>query len=210
MHLCGGFGLSDQRVAVVVDYQNMHLTARGQFTPPGTPTHHSLLHPLHLANQILIARAAAQRSSVSARLEHVSVFRGLPSNIHDPANYARSQAQKAEWTRDPRVQVIYRPLRYQWENGVPVPREKGVDVLVALDIAQLAQSRSFDVVILAAHDTDLEPALEFALREAAGDGPTIETAGWKDCKRLRASGSKTWHTFLNQNHYQAARDRKQY
>jgi uncharacterized LabA/DUF88 family protein len=203
--------LSDLRVAVVVDYQNMHLTARGQFTPQGAPTHHSLLHPLHLANQIVIAREAAQRTSVSTKLEHVSVFRGLPSSSHDAKNYARSLAQKAEWTRDRRVQVTYRPLRYQWENGVLVPREKGVDVLVALDIVQLAQSRAYDVVILAAHDTDLEPALEFALRGAAGGGgPTIETAGWRNCKRLRAGGSQLWHTFLNQSHYQAARDRKQY
>jgi uncharacterized LabA/DUF88 family protein len=202
--------MTDQRVAVVIDYQNMHLTARGQFTPPGTPTHHSLLHPLHLAKQIMIARAATQPMSLPAKLELVRVFRGLPSSSHDPKNYARSLAQKAEWTREPKVQVNYRPLRYQRENGVLVPREKGVDVLVALEMVQLAQSRSYDVVILAAHDTDLEPALEFALREVAAGGPTIETAGWKDCKRLRASGGQTWHTFLNQSHYQAARDRKQY
>jgi uncharacterized LabA/DUF88 family protein len=202
--------LSDQRAAVVIDYQNMHLTARGQFTPQGTPTHHSLLHPLHLANQILTVRAAAQPQSASAKLEHVSVFRGLPSASHDPTNYARSQAQKSEWTRDRRVQVTYRPLRYQRENGVFIPREKGVDVLVALAVVQLAQSRSYDVVILAAHDTDLEPALEFALREAVGGGPSIETAGWRDCKRLQAAGTQTWHTFLNRGHYEAARDRKQY
>jgi hypothetical protein len=203
--------MSDQRVAVVVDYQNMHLTARGQFTPQGTPTHHSLLHPLHLANQILIARAATQPMSLSAKLALVSVFRGLPSSAHAAKDYGRSLAQKAEWTRDPRVQVTYRPLRYQRENGVQVPREKGVDVLVALETVQLVQSGAYDVVILAAHDTDLEPALEVALRVVAAAGrPTIETAGWKDCKRLRAHGSQTWHTFLNQGHYQAARDRKLY
>src|ERR1700722_1686624 len=147
------------RCAVVIDYQNMHLTARGQFTPQGTPTHHSLLHPLYLANQILQARGTSKQPPQQVALAKVNVFRGLPSNNHDPRGYSRSQAQRAEWTRDHRVKVAYRPLRYQPEHGTLVPREKGVDVLVALKLVELSQSSAYDLVILAAHDTDLEPAL---------------------------------------------------
>jgi hypothetical protein len=215
--------MSDAQAVVVIDYQNMHLTARGQFTPQGTPTHHSLIHPLYLANQVLIARAAAisaanasgrtitaQVGPIAAQLARVEAFRGLPSNSHDPKPYARSLAQKAEWTRDPRVEVSYRPLRYQWENGTQVPREKGIDVLVALKLVELAQSGTYDLVILAAHDTDLEPALEAAIRAASSGQPGIETAGWQSCKRLRPQGLTLWHTFLGASHFQAARDRKHY
>ncbi|QFS89125.1 hypothetical protein FIV07_00125 [Mycobacterium sp. THAF192] len=138
------------------------------------------------------------------------MFRGLPSNSIAPRSYARSQAQKAEWTRDQRVEVTYRPLRYQWENGIQVPREKGIDVLVALKLVELAQSSDYDLVILAAHDTDLEPALEVAVSYAAPSGPVIETAGWQSCKRLRPNGSRLWHTFMDSGAFESSRDRKQY
>jgi uncharacterized LabA/DUF88 family protein len=202
------------RAVVVIDYQNMHLTARGAFTPQGTPTHHSLLHPLHLANQILIARKVALGANYQeTALERVEVFRGLPSNQHDPKGYSRSQAQRAEWTRDSRVAVTYRPLRYQHEQGNLVPREKGVDVLVALKLVELAQSGAYDLVILAAHDTDLEPALEVALASepCRTRKVRVETAGWQNCKNLQPSGGpRIWHTSMLPVNYQAARDRKIY
>ena len=192
----------------------MHLTARGEFTAQGTPTHHSLLHPLHLANQILTARRDAMEPNYQqTSLERVEVFRGLPSNNHDSKAYSRSQAQRAEWTRDARVHVTYRPLSYPFERGVQVPREKGVDVLVALKLVELAQTGAYDVVVLAAHDTDLEPAIEVALAsEPCKSGKVrVETAGWKNCKRLKPStGRRIWHTSLAEVNYQAARDRKTY
>lgn len=215
--------MSDPKAVVIVDYQNMHLTAHGKFMPQGTPVHHSLLHPLYLANQVLLARSDAHNAANTSgriitanvgpspvKLARVEVFRGLPSNRHDQRSYARSLAQKAEWTRDPRVEVNYRPLRYQWDNGVQVPREKGIDVLVALKLVELAQSGAYELVILAAHDTDLEPALEVAAASAQQSGTSIETAGWQSCKRLRSRGTDLWHTFMGSNHFQSARDRKHY
>ncbi|MDO3126524.1 hypothetical protein P5V43_05350 [Mycobacteroides abscessus subsp. bolletii] len=206
--------MSDTRAVVIVDYQNMHLTAHGKFMP-SSPVHHALLHPLNLANQVLLARAAAKAAGAASAsatpeqptLHRVEVFRGLPSNSHDPASYSRSLAQKAEWTRDSRVAVTYRPLRY----ANSVPREKGIDVLVALKLVELAQSGAYEVVILAAHDTDLEPALETAVSTTHGrSGPSIETAGWQACKRLRPKGAQLWHTFMDSNYFQSALDRKQY
>lgn len=204
-----------QRVAVVIDYQNMHLTARGQFTPEGTPTHESLLHPLRLAEQILIARANAKgEGTPPCRVEKVYAFRGLPSNKHDPMGYRRSLAQRAEWTRDNRVEVTYRPLRYQEVHGVRTPQEKGVDVLVALTFVELVATAQYDLVIMAAHDTDQEPALEMALKtDAAAMGKvTVETAGWWQCKRISPGNGvrRPWHTFLAVNHFRAARDLKDY
>ncbi|MGV9336953.1 hypothetical protein [Nocardia sp. NPDC003726] len=203
-----------QRAAIVIDYQNMHLTARGKFTPEGTPTHESLLHPLRLAEQILLARANAKgEGALPARVEKVHAFRGLPSNRYDSTGYRRSLAQRAEWTRDHRVDVTYRPLRYQDVHGVRTPQEKGVDVLVALTFVELVATAQYDLVIMAAHDTDQEPALEMALKtDAAKAGKvTVETAGWWQCKRIQPSGvPRPWHTFLAVNHFRAARDLKDY
>ncbi|WP_278260892.1 NYN domain-containing protein [Nocardia sp. AG03] len=203
------------RAVIVIDYQNIHLTARGKFTAPGTPTHESLVHPLRFAEQLLIARANAKGADAPAvKVAKVHTFRGLPSNRHDPTSYRRSQAQQAEWTRDPRVEVTYRPLRYQEINGVLTPQEKGVDVLVALKFTELVAAAQYDVAILAAHDTDLEPALEVALRSDAARSRkvTVETAGWYQCKRIapRNGDRKPWHTFLAVNHFTNARDLKDY
>src|SRR5450830_2096128 len=97
------------------------------------------------------------------RLDNVVVYRGLPSNAENPNAYRRNQAQKSEWTRDRRVEVNYRPLKYNWANGHRVAQEKGVDVLVALDLVRSADRGGFDVLVLATHDSDLEPALAAAL-----------------------------------------------
>jgi uncharacterized LabA/DUF88 family protein len=197
------------RVAVVMDYQNIHLTARDIFAPYGTPTHETLIHPLLFAERLLAVRAAKQGDEVqrSAVLSAVYVYRGAPSNAHQPDLYRYSQAQRAEWTRDPRVHVIYRTLWYAKDFPSIPPREKGVDVLVAINLVRLAEQGDCDVVILAAHDTDLEPALEMA----AGTGRRkIETAGWTDCKRLRIPGRNLWHTALDGNEFVLSRDRRKY
>lgn len=203
------------RAAVVVDYQNMHLTARGKFTPDGTPTHESLLHPLLLGKQILKARADARGAETPpVEIGLVDVYRGLPSNRHDPASYRRSQAQRAEWTRTDAVHVTYRPLRYHYVHNILTPQEKGVDVLVALNLVKLVDSGDFDIVILAAHDTDLEPALEVALssKKVKDKVVAVETTGWYQCKRLqpRDGGRRPWHTFLGVNHFRASVDPKDY
>lgn len=82
-------------------------------------------------------------------------------------------AQKAHWERDRRVHVDLRPLRYdvardskgrprlddQGRYTVYSKREKGVDVLCALACVREARQPDTDVVILASHDSDLEPAI---------------------------------------------------
>lgn len=52
--------MEEPRLAVIMDYQNIHLTAHGLFAPYGTPVYDVLIHPLLFAEQLLIRRAAAQ------------------------------------------------------------------------------------------------------------------------------------------------------
>lgn len=209
----GQVGLS---VRVVIDYQNIHLTAHDKYAPKGLPKHETLVHPLHFAHQVLQARRVQRRDqgldAADATLGSVIVYRGLPSNKHDPKPYQRSQAQKSEWTRDPCVKVSYRPLRYYW-NGKSMQyekTEKGVDVLLALDTVDSIRERVADIVILASHDTDLEPAIESGLKLSLGNGVLCETVGWAGAKVLKPNGPKQWHTNLHGPAFVRSRDRKTY
>ncbi len=103
--------------------------------------------------------------------------------------------------------MVYRTLRYPPDWPTKPAREKGVDVLVALKVVRAALDPQFVVVILASHDTDLEPALEIAV----GDGQAkIETAGWSGARVLRPSGTRLWHTALAEADMVKTRDRFNY
>lgn len=193
-------------LAVIMDYQNIHLTAHGLYAPYGAPVHDVLIHPLRFAERLLARRAAAQQDERQRRAElsDVFVFRGSPGNRQQPSLYRVTQAHRAEWTRDRRVHVTYRPLKYSTHRP---PEEKGVDVLIAINLVRLAQAGEHDVLVLAAHDTDLEPALEMA---AISGRSKIETAGWDGSRRLRVPGRTLWHTTLDQSDMQRSLDPKDY
>jgi len=222
--------MTELRAVVVIDYQNVHLTARDLFGAKGRPTHESLVDPLHFANQLILSRNDAQRSgSEHATLVEVLVFRGEPVAVHDPKAYSRSQAQRSQWERDPRVKVTLRSLRYDYErdvNGRKVigpdgkwivkgrPREKGIDVLCALAVVRCAHNPAFDLVILASQDTDLAPCLD----EARSLGKAkIETFCWFDPQRpyksnqiKPQSGYRLWNTRLNATGFDNCLDRTTY
>jgi NYN domain len=99
----------------------------------------------------------------------------LGSNARERNLYAISQRQRSEWTRDPRVEVAYRTLRYPHNWPAKAAQEKGIDVLIALTVVKLATLGTYDVVMLASHDTDLEPALELAISDGHSK---LETVGW--------------------------------
>lgn len=200
-------------VCVLIDYQNIHLTAHDLFGSIGAPVRESLVHPLAFAERVLDVRS--QRQEILAqkltRLMAVKAFRGTPSNQREPGLYSAAQRQRAVWSRDPRVEVTYRTLRYPRDWGEPWcnerPREKGIDVLIALDLVELARIGSYDIVILASHDTDMEPAIERALKERR---TRIETAGWQGARRLKPRGQNIWHTALDGLEFAKTRDRRDY
>lgn len=219
--------MSDLRAALIMDYQNVHLTAAGLFLPQ-EPRHLSLIHPLQYAKQVLSERNERQRDGASlATLRRVLVNRGLPSPDNDPRGYARNQAQKAHWEKDARVSAQYRPLKYYYERdgngriatddrGRPIyreVREKGVDVMCALNLLTESLDHSIDVVILASQDTDLEPALDEAL--TAGQAK-VETVSWYDpksrrqSKEIRPANHRVWNTRMNRLRFEASIDRTDY
>lgn len=222
--------MPDLRAAVVVDYQNVHLTAHELFpSSKHRPRHETLVDPLHFSNQLIQARNRAQQPGLDhAVLVKVLVYRGQPSPEHDPKPYARNRAQGAHWERDRRVEVHHRALKYSYQRdgtGRPLldaagkkivdgKREKGIDVLCALAVVREAQHADIDLVILASHDTDLEPALDEALTHGTAK---IETFAWFDpaqprrIRQLRPTAPRRlWNTRLSETDFQNSCDRSTY
>jgi len=222
---------ADLRAVVVVDYQNVHLTGHGLFASTRIlPRHETLVDPLLFAQQLLNTRNAIQRPGASrAVLRRVLVFRGQPSPVHDPAGYARSLAQRANWERDRRVTVTLRPLKYDYlrdqagdfvtnSAGARLiaggPREKGVDVLCALAAVREAQDPSTDLVILASSDTDLAPVLD----EVRFLGTAkVETFCWFDPVAKKGyqlhptdRSRPVWNTRLTEREFRACWDPEVY
>jgi uncharacterized LabA/DUF88 family protein len=194
--------------AVVIDYQNIHISAHGLWGR-GAALHESLIHPLRFAEQLMRVRRERQldERQRSAVLTDVFVYRGLPSNQRQPALYRVAQAHRSEWERDKRVHVTYRPLRYPREWPDRPAQEKGVDVLAALRLVGIAERATHDVVILAAHDSDLEPALEQAVEARR---TKVETAGWAPCRPLIIPRQRLWHTALREDAFRGSRDLRDY
>lgn len=217
------------RTAIIVDYQNVHLTAHGLFAK-NRPAHEVLVHPLRFANQLLYARNERQRGDMPhASLSKVLVYRGQPSSEHDPKAYDRNLAQKAEWERSQLVTVHPRPLKYTYEYDedgfrvtdaygkliVKEKREKGIDVLCALAVVREARQPDIDLVILASQDSDLEPSLDEALDLHTAK---IETFCWWDpqnpkvCRQLRPTDRRRvlWNTRLDSSHFSRCWDPTSY
>lgn len=216
------------QTSVVVDYQNVHLVGAESFEPYNRrAAHEALVHPGLFARRVVAQRNAGQDAGAPlAQLARVLVYRGLPSNRHDPEDYSRNLAQKSQWERDALVHVTHRPLRYDVErdatgrpahdiNGreiVKGKREKGIDVLCALALVREAARPGVNLVILASHDTDLVPALD----EARDLGHTrVETFRWQSSLRRNAElkpdkPPRTWCTRLGERDFIASLDRNQY
>jgi hypothetical protein len=123
--------------------------------------------------------------------------------------------------------VRLRPLKYRYErddDGRPVlgpdgkrivtgKDEKGVDVLCALAMVREARQADIDLVILASHDSDLEPALDEAI--ALGSAK-IESFAWFDqaqprrTRQLRPSNRTIWNTRLGERAFQNSWDLTDY
>lgn len=197
-----------RQVVVFLDAHNVYKGAREAFHYPGCSSTDGQVSPLALAKQI-----TAQVPD--GELKQVRVYRGLPSNKHDPVGYAASRRQTAAWMKeDPqRVYVYLRSLQYL--PGLP-PREKGIDVQLAIDFVTLAVAGQYDVGVLFSTDTDLAPALD-AVYELHGHGlPWPRVAAWRGPNfRQRRIGASGKHRvvpccWIDRQTYQAIQDHTHY
>jgi uncharacterized LabA/DUF88 family protein len=136
------------RVVVFIDYQNLYRSARSTFHH-----HESGPHWCGQVDPLALAAHLAADSPFDRTLDHVRVYRGVPANKRDPRGYAAARRQISVWAREQRVNVISRPLQYPagWPNSsLPGerPREKGIDVALAMDFAVMSSRGEYDVGIM--------------------------------------------------------------
>lgn len=145
---------------VFVDGQNVYKSCEDSYG-------HGACHPL------LLARLVAG----SRRLIGVRYYSGVHDPHVNPKLNARSQ-RRHQLIRQTMVTVIERKLRYRWEWGIDTrnlpypeqsagqqvqvsaspyrrPREKGIDVSLALDVVDFARLRQMNVAVIVSSDNDL-------------------------------------------------------
>lgn len=192
------------RVAVFIDYQNVHLTAYEKFAPFGVELETSHINPAKLG-QLIVDRRPYESTLIDVR-----VYRGLPSIERQRTAAMANERQADAWQRQTVTSVYRRPLRYPFDWPNSSAQEKGVDVALAIDFVRLASEKCYNVGILFSRDTDLVPCLEtvFDLRLAH-----IEVASWEGCGRLRlpgGNGSALWCHWLTHDDYKTVMDQTDY
>jgi hypothetical protein len=143
-------------------------------------------------------------------IDQVFVFRGNPSAQHESEANRRNQRQSSEWTRDRRVSIQQRPLKYPQDWPDTKAREKGIDVMLAVSFVRAAILHLADVLILASRDTDLEPAIELA--NQVPNAPKIEVCNWVGSGRLGSGDTRqaTACILLDEKDYLFSRDQRVY
>lgn len=174
------------RVAVFIDYQNIYHGARRAFGGPHADApRFGHVNPAALA-QLLVGLGHAVDSE--RVLWKTSVYRGEPGHKSHRKLRVAFARQTSRWRSDPSITVKTTALRYrrvdQRGGRTWQAEEKGIDVMLAMDLVRGAYLDEFDSAVVASADTDLLPALREALRA----GKRVETASW--------SGPETGFTAL--------------
>ncbi len=205
--------MPDTRVVVFIDYQNVYHCARDLFGDPDkSPSVLGSVHPRHLGELLCdLGKAVDPHRSLAG----VRVYRGQPDSRSGAKLSRAFDRQVATWRETPGVSVHTRPLKYHRVSNPGrkakwVAQEKGVDVMMALDISIGARSNSYDVAIVVSADTDLLPALE----DAVSVGKRVETATWWVPKSprgpLRVPGRRIWNHYLDRSRFDLVRDHTDY
>jgi len=204
-----GFSISPRRparvadrVAVFIDYQNIYMGARGAFNLTDHYMH-GQVHPLRVG-LALKNMGVGERDVVDVR-----IYRGMPSPERDPKGYGAADRQIALWRNTGKVTVRTRPLNYRDPFQ---PKEKGIDVQIAVDYVRMAIENKYDVGVLFSADTDLLPALE-AVCEMKGER-SCEVAAWVpehgSPSVLRVKGSQIRFHYLDRAWYDRLYDPTDY
>ena len=201
-------------VSVFIDYENTRFGAREVFgDPQRDPYTFGHVRPLRLG---LLLKQLGEKVDPARELTAVNVYRGRPGPKSGPQAQAGSARQFAAWKSQSLVTVRSRPLRYQptaWSMGRPAAwraEEKGIDVMMALDIAIGARDDAYDVAVVVSADTDLAPAIEVALDA----GKRVETAMWwspeHPHRRMKVPGRRVWNHALDASRFAHVRDDTDY
>ena len=123
-----------------IDYENIRFAAREVFGDPQgrVPSTFGHVNPRKLG---LMLKQLGEKVDPDREMTAVKVYRGRAGPRSGPRAQAASARQFDVWESQPGVTVRSRPLRYrptEWSMNKPTawrPEEKGIDVMMALDIA---------------------------------------------------------------------------
>ncbi len=196
------------RVVLFLDYQNVYMGARETFPPQDSPKRFGQVDPIRLGELIVRKRATA------GELVQVRVYRGLPDRMREPRTYAAVLRQSTVWGHSPKVEVFTRRLRYPTNWPLSPPKEKGIDVALAIDFVVMAVRGEYGVGIIMSTDTDLVPALEAVTALGGRPFPRCEVAAWSapnsHSQRLGVPGRRIWCHWLDENEYRVVADPRDY
>ena len=139
------------RVHAFIDGQNLFHSVRRVFGYE-FPNY----DPLRLAQ-------AVTATTPDQKLVQVHFYTGVPPFNQSP-RWSAFWSGKIRAMKDAGVRVVTRTLRYHpgpvlMRDGsigtVPIPREKGIDLRIALDLLRLARHGEFDIGLLFSQDGDL-------------------------------------------------------
>ncbi|NQX33282.1 NYN domain-containing protein [Herbiconiux sp. VKM Ac-2851] len=166
-----------ERVAVFLDYENVHRTGHQLYGSVGQPKYDTVVDPVKIAEVVVAKRRTA------GELTSIRVFRGRPVPEFQSKPASANDLQAAAWVLDSRVQLKRRDLKYEFDADRKwvSAREKGIDVALAVSLVEGSLKEQFDVAIVFSCDTDLLPAVELAYRDTAAH---IEVACWSGSKPL--------------------------
>lgn len=208
------------RVAVFLDWQNVYMRAREAFHEFSEPPWKGQVDPADLAH-VLFQDYARRHPDEQLELTEVRIYRGRPTQQQDAKGYAAFQRQAARWTDNHKIRPHFNDLRYpdDWgsDSCVDKPREKGIDVALAVDLVTGATDRAFEVAIVMSADYDLVPAIDYVVRRrlTRGDGPIVEVAAWKGDPgnkplRIRLDGRSLYCIWLDRQSYWGVVDETDY
>ena len=202
------------RVAVFIDYQNTYHGACRAFGDPGTdPPTMGHVDPHRLG---ILLTQLGEPVDPHRELVGVTVYRGEPGSKSHRKLRASFARQVDYWQSQTLLTVRTRPMRYQpaaWSGGQPSEwrgEEKGIDVMMSLDIVIGARDDLYDVAVVVSADTDLDPAIEAAVVA----GKKIEVASWigphAAVRPRRIGERRIWNHWLDERRFQHVRDDKGY
>jgi hypothetical protein len=198
------------RVAVFIDAQNVHNDFRRAFCPEDAAPGAGWFHPLALG-QLLAARGPEFEDWTLAT---VRIYAGSPVPFREAYAAAAHDRQVEAWRT---AGVVPRTRALLYPEGWPTqrPRQKGIDVELAVDVVRLAIAKEYEVGIIVSTDNDLLPAIEaVAVLRGFDPVPRICVVRYGDMKKRlnhRDASGRTLHAFhLIAEDFAAVRDDTDY
>lgn len=207
-------------IVVFMDWQNIYKRARSAFYTADDPDFvHGQVWPHKVAH--ILADRHNQMSGSQLSISDIRIYRGAPRNEFDPTGYNAFQRQTTSWkSHNGRVSVHKRDINYPTEindrgervrSDLP-PKEKGVDVSLAVDLTTMGVEREYEHAIVFTSDNDLIPAVEYVHRRAeiCPGSPTISVAAWDGGSRIRPKGRRVFCHWLYESDFLSTEDLRDY